>query len=161
MSDLANLEAGSATFNRSTVDIGGLIEETVAAIPPLPDRDVAIAFTNAADGARVAGDPMRLRAAFSAVLTALRREVVTSPRLLVRMRRGGGERSVRVSVADDEHIDIVEKSEGSQLGTFDEWRGGSGLSLAIARRILTAHDGRLWSPIDDPKAAAVVVLPES
>jgi signal transduction histidine kinase len=163
MSDLANLEAGGASFNRSKVDIGGLIEETVASMAPLPDRDVAIAFSNAAGGVTVSGDPTRLRTAFSAILTALRREVVTSPRLLVRMRRAtnGAERAVRVSVADDEHIDLVDGSEGSQLGTFDEWRGGSGLSLAIARRILAAHDGRLWSPSEDPKAGAVVLLPEA
>lgn len=162
MSDLANLEAGTASFNRSQLDIGGLIEETVASIPPLPDRDVAIAFSNDAGAARVTGDPTRLRTAFSAILTALRREVVTSPRLLVRMRRAtsAGERGVRVSVADDDHIDMVDRSEGAQLGTFDEWRGGSGLSLAIARRILAAHEGRLWSPADDPKAGAVVLLPE-
>lgn len=162
MSDLANLEAGSAPFNRSTVDIGGLIAETVASIPPLQDREVTIDFTNEANDATVAGDPTRLRAAFAAIFTALRREVVTSPRLLVRVRRAtnGTERAVRVSVADDEHIDMVDRSEGAQLGTFDEWRGGSGLSLAIARRILAAHEGRLWSPADDPKAGAVVLLPE-
>jgi signal transduction histidine kinase len=163
MSDLANLEAGSATFNRSTVDIGALLADTVASIPPLPDREIAIALTNEACGATVQGDPTRLRTAFSAVFTALRREVVTSPRLLVHMRRAASdsERSLRVSVADDEHITAVERSEGLQLGQFDEWRGGSGLSLAIARRILNAHDGQLFSPADDPKAGAVVLLPEA
>jgi signal transduction histidine kinase len=163
MSDLANLEAGSASFNRSKIDVGALLEETVASMPPLPDREVAIALTNEAGPVTVLGDATRLRTAFASVLHALRREVVTSPRLLVRLRRasGGPEPAVRVSVADDDHIEKVDRSEGSELGVFDEWRGGSGLSLAIARRILAAHDGRLWSPQDDPKAGAVVMLPEA
>ena len=164
MSDLANLESGSGTFNRSKIDIGPLLQEAVASLPPLPDREVAIELTNQAGQAIVTGDPTRLRTAFSSVLTALRREVVTSPRLLVRLRRAsakGPERALRVSIGDDEHIDRVDGSEGSDLGVFDEWRGGSGLSLAIARRILAAHDGRLWSPNDDPKAGAVMLLPEA
>ena len=162
MSDLANLEAGSASFNRSKIEVGGLLEETVASMPPLPDREVAIVLTNEAGGATVLGDATRLRTAFAAVLHALRREVVTSPRLHVRLRRtSSSDRAVRLSVGDDEHIEKVDRSEGSDLGVFDEWRGGSGLSLAIARRILAAHDGRLWSPNDDPKAGAVIALPEA
>jgi signal transduction histidine kinase len=163
MSDLANLEAGSASFNRSAVDVGKLLEETVGAIPPLADREISIALTNDAGGARVLGDATRLRIAFASVLTALRREVVTSSQLRVHMRRAadGGQRTLRVAVADVEHIDAVAGSDGSQLGTFDEWRGGSGLSLAIARRILNAHDGKLLSPPDAPKTSAVMMLPEA
>jgi signal transduction histidine kinase len=47
------------------------------------------------------------------------------------------------------------------LTTFDEWRGGSGLSLAVARRIINAHGGQIWSPGDDVRAAAVIALPSA
>src|SRR5215204_2232196 len=67
MSDLANLESGSATFNRSKIDIGPMLEEAVASLPPLPDREVTIELTNQAGQAIVMGDPTRLRTAFSAV----------------------------------------------------------------------------------------------
>ena len=53
---------------------------------------------------------------------------------------------LRLSIADDEHIGAVGQSQASDLARFDEWRGGCGLSLAIARRIVHAHDGSLWSP---------------
>jgi hypothetical protein len=104
-----------------------------------------------------------LKAAFAAVFTALRRELVTSTQLLVRLGRAtqGQRPVVRVSVAGEEHIDAVDRSEPSELSVFNEWRGGCGLSLPVARRIITGHDGHLWSPEEDPKSGAVIVLPEA
>jgi len=45
------------------------------------------------------------------------------------------------------------------LATFDEWRGGSGLKLALARRVIRLHGGAVWAPGDGSKAGAVVVVP--
>jgi signal transduction histidine kinase len=50
-------------------------------------------------------------------------------------------------------------AEPLALTTFDEWRGGVGLSLAIARRIINAHGGSIWSPVEESKAGAVIALP--
>jgi signal transduction histidine kinase len=162
MSDLATLEGGNAMFNRSSVEVGPLLADAIASLPPLPDREVSIELTNDAQGAMVQGDSTRLKTAFAAILTALRRELVTSTQLLVRLRRDtqDGRPVLRMSLADTEQIERVDRSAPSELGTFNEWRGGCGLSLAVARRIVTAHDGRLWSPVDDPKAGAVLTLPE-
>jgi signal transduction histidine kinase len=161
MSDLASLEAGTASFNKSSVDVSALMAESIAALLPLPDRDITIAFQNDAPGITVSADSTRLRTAFFAVLTALRRELVTSTELMVRMRRETfeGQPVVWITVADKDHVDAVDRSQPSELGTFNEWRGGCGLTLAVARRIVSAHDGRLWSPTDDPKAGAVLILP--
>ena len=53
----------------------------------------------------------------------------------------------------------VTAADPSTLPRFDEWRGGSGLSLAVARRVIAQHGGMLLGPPGDGKAAAIAVLP--
>ena len=163
MSDLANLEAGSATFNRNRLEFAPLVNDSIATLPPLTDRQIDVTLKNDAPGAAVQGDPVRLKTAISAVLTALRRELVTSTHLLVNLRRdsNGGRRFLRLSISGDERIAGIENVQASGLTRFDEWRGGCGLSLAIARRTIVAHEGQVWSPAEDSKAGAVILLPEA
>ena len=161
MSDLANLEAGTAALNRGDVDLQTLLADVVAALPGAPDQEKRVDL--AANGNRrpVSGDAARLKTAFTALLMALRRELVTSDTLYVRQdaRQQNGRDECWISFGDREQIDRLEGLEPSSLQTFDEWRGGCGLSLAIARRIFDAHGGGVWSAGDGAKTAAVVMLP--
>jgi signal transduction histidine kinase len=43
--------------------------------------------------------------------------------------------------------------------TFDELRGGMGVALPVARRVVERHGGRLTVLDDQPKAAVAVLLP--
>jgi signal transduction histidine kinase len=163
MSDLANLEAGTATFNRSAVDLRGVLADAIASLPPAGDRQVEIALTTGNGQASVRGDPVRLKTAFSSLLYALRRELVATDRLFVKEREGEfrGKPASWVAIGDAEHIGELESATSESLTTFDEWRGGCGLSLAIARRIIDGHDGAMWSPGQGTKAGAVVALPRT
>jgi signal transduction histidine kinase len=163
VSDLANLEAGTGTFNKSTVDLRPLMTEAIGALPPTPDRDLTVELAEGGGGSAIVGDPTRLRTAFASVFNALRRELVTSSRLLVReeTRNIDGRAHAWIAIADDERLDQVAASNPGALTTFDEWRGGSGLSLAVARRIINAHGVQMWSPGDDVRAAAVIALPRA
>jgi signal transduction histidine kinase len=162
MSDLANLEAGSAPLNRSALPLAPLLDEVVASLPPLPDREVAVSVDNRAGSAAAQGDAVRLKTALAAVLVALRRELVTSTHLVARLRAAAdreGRPALRLAIAEVERIDAVEQSPADGLQVFDEWRGGCGLSLAIARRIVNAHGGGIWSPPDEHKTGAILLLP--
>jgi signal transduction histidine kinase len=162
MSDLSNLEAGTGTFNRKSVHLEQLLEDTIAALPEVPDRNIEVELsTNGATGTAIDADPVRLKTAFTSVLNALRRELVTSDRLFVRQRtrRLDGRTVSWIAFGDAEHIDALADADSESLQTFDEWRGGCGLSLAVARRVFAAHDGAIWSPRHDAKAGAVVMLP--
>ena len=94
---------------------------------------------------------------------ALRRELVQSDTLFVRpqARDERGQPVTWIAFGDAEHIDRLERADPSSLETFDEWRGGCGLSLAIARRVFGTHNGRVWSAGAQAKAGAVVMLPRS
>jgi signal transduction histidine kinase len=163
MSELGALEKGAATFNRSLIDLRSVIRDAVGALPETPDRDVAIDVVTGEGAAMVLGDPVRLRTAFASLIHALRRELVASPRLLIResVRNTGASGQSWIAIGDDEYIGELTAAIPDSLATFDEWRGGCGLSLAIARRVINAHGGSLWGPSTDIKAAAVVAIPLS
>ena len=100
MGDLSNLEAGTVTLNRGSVLVSALLSEAIASLPPIPDREIPIVVDVIDDAARVQGDPVRLRNALASVLGALRREVVSSDRLVVRVRPQSGDsggRAVRMA----------------------------------------------------------------
>lgn len=160
MSDLAHLESATGTFNRSNVDLGALLNETIAELPESADREIGVELSNrTAD--TIVGDPVRLKSAFTALLISVRRELVASNRLLVRQQAKdeGGRRTSWIALGASDQIERLERADPSSLAPFDEWRGGCGLSLAIARRVIDAHNGRVWGGAEDAKSAAVVMLP--
>jgi nitrogen fixation/metabolism regulation signal transduction histidine kinase len=143
------------------VDLRAVLADAIAALPDVPDRTVDVELTTGDGPALIEGDSPRLKAAFAAIFQGLRREVVSADRLVVRERLGDfrGKPASRIAVADLDHIDTVSNARDESLAAFDEWRGGCGLSLAVARRIIDGHAGAIWSLPDGPKTAAMVVLP--
>jgi len=174
LSELSQLESGKATFNRGTVNLASVLSDSIAGLPELPGRAITVSLI--ADGAlSVHGDPLRLRDAFSAILFALRREMVTSDALVVRAeaRDQDNVAIVRIVIGAPARIEELCHLAPSALAAFHEWRGGNGLRLAKARRIIEAHGGRVWGlPAPDTteeekietmrrdtKATAIVVIP--
>jgi signal transduction histidine kinase len=157
MSDLSSLEGGTARLNRTQIDLRELIAEAIPALPPLPDREVAVELQAPAAPVRMSADPVRLKAALTSLFMALRRELVTADRLVVKLDRHGNQ--AVLAIAGPEQVEELSALPSASLSTFDEWRGGSGLTLAIARRIIAQHDGSLHGDPNDGKASAVVRLP--
>ena len=160
MSDLSALEGGTAAFNAATVDLDGVLTDAVGGLPELADREVATTV----DGngpAHLSGDATRLQSALAALLVALRREVVSSDRLIVRRTSGefDGNPVSMLAIGEPDAIDAIASADPASLDRFDEWRGGSGLSLAIARRVIERHGGKVYAPPGGTKAGAIVLLP--
>ena len=162
MSDLSVLEGDGATFNLGSVDLGTLIEREIASLPPLPDREVRVAIKSAAPGATLHADPVRLRTAIHSLLIAHRRELVTSDELCVWLRRTtvDGRPMLQVTIGGADRVEALEQVPPADLTLFEEFRGGVGFSLPIARRIVHAHGGQLWSPADNARAGAVLFFPK-
>jgi signal transduction histidine kinase len=161
VSELSGLEGGTTAFTTGPVDLRAIVQEAIDGLPALPDRTVSIELRIDGDAPRVRGDAARLRKAVAAILAALRREVVTSDRLVVAGRRAGSgaEPSAILAIAEPERIDTLASADSSALTTFDEWRGGVGLSLAIARRVLNANGAHIWSPVEGTRGGAVIAFP--
>ena len=158
LSELSQLESGTAPYNRSTLVLKAVLTEAVAALPDLPDRSLAI-DVSVEDDVRVHGDAVRLRSAFVSLLHAIRREIVLSDRLLVRVETAPAhDHSIRITLAEPSRIDEIASLDAGAFVTFDEWRGGNGLALPNARRIIEAHGGRVLSPAEAGKASAVILL---
>lgn len=161
MSELSHLEAGTLRFDRKSIDLRDVLADAIKGLPAPEDTVVEVTLSTRGSAGHVTGDATRLRTAFTSLLLALRRELVTSPHLFVEegTRAFEGRPVSWVAVGDAERLPGLASAGPAELTTFDEWRGGSGLKLAIARRIVEAHDGRVWSPADGTKAGAVIVIP--
>lgn len=158
VSELSNLEAGTLTYNRQPTDLRAAVRAAGAQLPPLPDRDVPVQFELHDGPAMIDGDATRLTQAFTAILAALRREIVTADPLVVREASPtDGTGDFEFHVGDPQSLAAIRAD--AERPIFDEWRGGVGLTLAIARRLLDAHGGTLYGAPGGGKAGARVVIP--
>ena len=156
VSDLSNLEGGTAPFNHQAADLTRSLREAVEQLPPLPDREVGIDLQVENGAAPIQGDPVRLTTAFSSIIKSLRRELIGDAPLVVRQQRVAS--GYEIQIGDAETLAALDAETGDRE-LFDEWRGGSGLILPVARRIIEAHGGRIWGAPGGRKAGARIQLP--
>jgi signal transduction histidine kinase len=145
LSDVAKLDAGVVTLGREPLDAFSLVAQVAELVHEAKDRDVRLEVRGTAEGATLAGDTGRLRSAFDAIFRAIVREkpgqcTVVAER---RIETIDGRRSAVVIVAEETSVQTAYDREA---GPFDEKRGGMGLALPLARRVIEGHGGRLWSP---------------
>ncbi len=151
MSELGKLEARELGLARTDFDLAALVAEAAAAMPE-NDRGVRIEVRGSDRPLLASGDSGRIAIALKALLHSAVRER-GEPGVVVAECNMVDTWGV-VTIGDDALLPALRDVAGAAPAGFDEWRGGMGLSLPVARRVLEAHGGALWSARDGSSRAA-------
>ncbi|MGH9331639.1 MAG: hypothetical protein ACRD09_14460, partial [Vicinamibacterales bacterium] len=155
MSDLAHLELGDAPFQQQPVDLAVVVRDVVEGAGTGPDL-AAITLSDTGEPAELLGDAARLGAALAALMRCVQRELPTATSIVVGRQSRPGSTVVAIGTADTVSV-LADADEGGPA--FDELRGGMGMSLPLARRVIERHGGRLIVLPGKPKAGVAVVFP--
>lgn len=153
MSDISKLDAGLAAAREEPFDAFTVAAEVAASVHEAEDREVRLQVRGEASGASMTGDLTRLRAAFSAFFRAVLREQAGACTVVVdrRLVKADGRASAVIVVAEEHGVQQAYETPPAGL---EEKRGGLGLALPLARRVVERLGGRVWSPAKGGEQAA-------
>jgi len=143
--DLAKVEAGRLELDREPFDLRGLISETVAGLRPLAERKRLVISTHG-DVEQLVADRGRVRQVLYNLLSNAIKFTPENGSISVETAVVDGD--VRLAVTDTGTGIAVEDQvvifdEFRQVGATGERQAGTGLGLALARRLVEAHGGRI------------------
>ena len=142
LSEISKLDGGTAPFKDEPVDLFQLVREVAGGVHEAGERDVHLSVRGEESGARVTADPMRLQAAFTAFFRAILREQPGQATVAADCRNADGGAAIIVVARDTD----VQRAYEAPREAFDEKRGGLGLIVPIACRIVARYGGTVWSP---------------
>jgi signal transduction histidine kinase len=150
LSDIGKLDSGAIVLNRERIDVFALVTEVAEVVQEGRDRDVRLEVRGDAS-AETVGDRSRLKDAFSAVFRAILREKAGPAVVVIDRHRKlvDGVNSALVVIADESSVQTAYERD---RWVFDERRGGLGLALPLARRVIEGLGGEIWAPAGEATA---------
>ncbi|MGZ8437784.1 MAG: response regulator, partial [Candidatus Limnocylindrales bacterium] len=143
--DLAKVEAGRLDLQPEPIEVASAINEAVNGLRPLADRKGILIETNASLLTVVADRGRFRQILYNLVSNAIKYTPDGGHIRVAAVQRDG---EVRVSVADDgvgidskDHQSVFE--EFRQVGDPADRQPGTGLGLAVTKRLAEAHEGRM------------------
>ncbi len=143
--DLARVEAGRLDLDIVAFDIDAAALEWVAGVRPLADRK-EIRLVVAGQGGRIEADRGRLRQIVYNLLSNAIKFTPAGGEVRVELARSDDELLLAVvdtglGIAPEDHEAVFE--EFRQVGRLADRQPGTGLGLALTRRLAEAHGGRI------------------
>ncbi len=160
LSDIGKLDDGRTKLQAEPLDVFGLVRDVAGKADEAAERGVRLVIRGETGAASLRGDRVHLNTVFAALLKAVLREQQDSTVVVVDLRRQP-DGSALIVIAREPDADIATTRPPA---TFDELRGGLGLALPVARRVIERHRGRIWSPASadgtpSARSAILVSLP--
>ena len=143
--DLAKIESGTVELRREPLDLPASIDEVVTSLDALT-RQKGLDVTVAVGPLRIHADPRRFRQIMTNLLSNAIKFTPDGGRIYLAARRVGGDIAISVAdtgpgIAPDDLTRVFE--EFQQAGDANAPTAGTGLGLALTRRLVQAHAGRI------------------
>jgi signal transduction histidine kinase/CheY-like chemotaxis protein len=143
--DLSKVEAGRVELRRERIELGSAIGELLEGVRPLAERK-ALHLVADVPAITIWADRGRFRQVMYNLLSNAIKFTSTGGEVRVEVRDGDGEVHVTVAdtgvgIAPEDLTHVFE--EFRQVGALSAREGGTGLGLALARRLVEAHGGRI------------------
>jgi K+-sensing histidine kinase KdpD len=161
MSELGKLESRELAVPRQEFDLAALIRDVASDMHEGQDRGVRLDVRVPDTPVTVTGDRARLSAAITTLLHAALRErgepgVIVADCSVV----DGSPGWAIFAVGAEDALPSLIRAGLDTPPPFDEWRGGLGLALPVARLVVETLGGAMWSaPGDRPRAGSALKLP--
>ncbi len=150
--DLSKIEAGRMELNIAPADLGEILEAIQSTARPLAaKKNIELQFGSDPGIASLALDSARIK---QVLLNLVGNAVKFTPgggRVSVTTRLDGGSESVEISVTDtgpgippEEHERIFLEFQQAKTSRDVAKPEGTGLGLALAKRFVEMHGGRIW-----------------
>ncbi|MGH9009287.1 MAG: PAS domain-containing sensor histidine kinase [Acidimicrobiia bacterium] len=153
--DLSQLDGGRVRFTFEEVDAAAAVRRALDSAPPPPGTEADVTIP---DGLRVRVDAVRFEQVLTNLLTNAYR--YGGPRVSIEGSASAG--TVRLAVADDGSgvpADLVPRLfEPFARGSNAETQGGSGIGLALCRRLVEAFGGEIRYEPGSPGARFTIAL---
>jgi signal transduction histidine kinase len=159
MSELAELVNPDASpLARDEIAVTTLLDEATSGLEAAENDGAPLARTGLPERLIVEGDRRRLPVALGSLIRAVIREQggTADVAINVATRQNEGRPFAAIKVGHEGALGAVQN--GGSSARFNEYPGGIGLGLPIARRVIEQAGGRVWSSADGRKLGVVTVL---
>jgi two-component system, OmpR family, sensor histidine kinase SenX3 len=163
LNEVSKLDDPIAPLPQESFDLFAVVKEVAGETHEASDRGVQLKMRGPSSGAPLKGDLVRVHRAVSSLVRAVLREQQDGGVVVAECRLTHDRSRPTAIVAIANESEVAAALDASPTA-FDERRGGLGLILPIARRVIEHHGGQLWSPPSEKvgfgsKSAVVLSIP--